>query len=260
MATSSIRKILQNLWNFLSGIFLAALPEHQINGGEELDSKILSCRMTPKIRKRFLLFLAFCHANVLGQLFIVLGLVVTFVLSMTGIYSPGLSETFGYYLLAYGCIFLLLMAMRYVSLLKRDKPLSGILPTVKYTLMPNYIRIDSGTDSDGDKLLYYQDIGRIRSIGRNIFLQAQEDRQKLYFIIPSETFELSWEFREVKKYLKDKVIQLGRPELREERSVLGSFFRGFLGMWGRYLLMMLKLLAVLTVLWLAIVFVMWMKT
>lgn len=195
-------------------------------GGEVLDTKMFRYQMTSKIRKKFLLFMSFNYANVLGQILIVLWLLVMVVLCGLRIFSPNLSETFGYHLLAYGLIFLLVMFKRYHSLLKNSPPLTDILPTLSFTLMPNYIRFYNNRDQDGERLIYYQDMGPIVSVGHNLFFWAQWKGGRIYYFIPSEVFESSGEFKEAKKYLADKVRQLGRPELKSENSVLGAFFMG----------------------------------
>lgn len=225
-----------------------------------MDTNTFRYQMTSKIRKKFLLFLAFHYANLLGQLLIVLWLLVIAVLCGLNIFSPNLSENFGYYLLAYGLIFLLVMGKRYHSLLKNSPPLTDSPPTLSYTLMPGYIRFYNNRDPEDERFIHYQDVGRIISVGHNLFFWAQWKGGRIYYFIPSEAFESSGAFREAKKYLEDQVRQLGRPELKSEDSILGSFFHGVSSVLGEYVFSMLKILALLLVVLLGIVFIAKVKT
>ena len=206
-----------------------------------MEQKTFCFSMTSREWKKWRGFAAFCYAATLWQILVIVWFLLCELLVLVAKLSPKLGETWDFWLLVWGTVFLLLMLRGYVRLKKATGELEKSVFVLKCSLMPNYMRFYSDASPGMDHLVHYGDVHRLLGVGRNLFFWFTWEKMAMYQIIPSAAFESYQEYRQVKADIKRRIKQQGSGK---QKSVLGSFFGGAFSLWLDYIKAVVKALAV----------------
>ena len=135
-----------------------------------MEQKTFCFSITSREWKKWRGFAAFCYAATLWQILVIVWFLLCELLVLVAKLSPNLGETWGFWLLVWGTVFLLLMLRGYVRLKKATGELEKSVFVLKCSLMPNYMRFYSDASPGMDHLVHYGDVHRLLGGAQPVFL------------------------------------------------------------------------------------------
>lgn len=214
----------------------------------------LKFQLTKKGQRKSCSFAAYCTAGLAAQLLLAVFIVIYIIWNVIADAPPVTLRNLMILFIIYAAVFVLLLIFYYRRILQKDNRLAKGIPTYHCSLTPGYIWFYSDEQPEFNCSVHYGDFRKILTVGENIFFSSDIGRNMLFFMVPSEAFQSSQQFKEVKSYIKNAVKEQQRPELKT--SVLGHFFHGLFGAWFRHMLFGLKMLVVFLAVWFIFLLVM----